>query len=130
MKAANDPQGLERELGVQLPAQYMALLAGYPEELLDGAADFELLANVDRIVELNREMRRLWPESDYDPIPETYLIIGEDGRGNLFAIDLSRGDDSPVFEFEHEENSWHSRAESLDSYTRQLIKLADEEAGH
>ena len=53
---------LEHGLAVDLPDKYRSLLADYPEVLLDSSADFELLADADRILELNQETRRIWPQ--------------------------------------------------------------------
>jgi hypothetical protein len=73
-------------------------------------------------------MRALWGKSDYadKPIPESYVLIGEDGCGNLFAIDTTIIGLCPVFEFEHEEGEWTQRAQSLEDFAQQLLQSAVE----
>ena len=109
----------------RLPKSYRRLLENYPAELSAATADGELLASLDDAVELNREMRRLWPQSDYRkrPIALSYFLIGQDGCGDLYAIDLDQGESSPVLEFDHERAKWRPRAGSLEEFVDQMKEL-------
>jgi hypothetical protein len=111
----------------KLPAAYRDLLASYPKELAATAGEWELLANLEDAIELNRKMRRLWPHSDYRkrPIADSYFLIGQDGGGDLYAIDLALGNSTPVLEFDHERAKWRPRAASLSDFVKQLKDLKD-----
>jgi hypothetical protein len=132
----NDFSGLTAALSVPLPQQYRDFLLHYPPELRQakyfdnakhgGPADFELLADPQQIVEFNQREREFWPESDYADVefPSSYLLIGHDGCGNLFAIDTSVTGACPVIEFDHELSQWSRRTETIDQFARQLQDIA------
>ena len=131
--AAIDIASLEQEHGTSLPEAYKQLLQNYPAKLsslnyfndpeFGGPSDFELLKDLEKISKLNKEEKEFWPESDYadTPLPPTYFFIGNDGGGDLFAIDTAGDTLSPVLRFDHEEGIWETGAESLDEFVKQLI---------
>jgi hypothetical protein len=112
-------------------------LTDYPRELnqarysegseCDGPKDFELLSTCKKIQELNHWFRKHWSESDYAEVafPDSYLLVGDDGCGNLYAIDTAKTN-GPVFEFDHEVSEWSNRARSLEEFGRQLLEMAAE----
>ena len=128
---------LEKALGVQVPAVYREFLAAYPDSLgrarysddteTGGPKDFEMLSSCNRIQRLNQRTRKYWSRSDYAeaPLPESYLLIGEDGSGNLYAIDTAESS-GQVLEFDHELGEWTQRAPSLEEFGRQLLDAAAE----
>lgn len=127
--------GLEMKLGVQLPAKYQGILQTYPSRLLpsddssDSPANWELLAKPRHVLKLNRRERRRWRRADYgkQPFPASYVLIGHDGGGNLFAIDAASNDQAcPVLEFDHEIPEWRRCADSLEEYMSQLAKMYKE----
>jgi hypothetical protein len=128
---------LEREFKIALPEAYRQILENYPADLsaaqysdnpkMGGPSNFELHSDLQRIGELNLELRKLWPDSDFadTPFPDSYFLIGEDGGGNYFAVDTAKSKESPVYEFDHEESVWNRRAKSLREFADQLIKFAE-----
>jgi hypothetical protein len=117
-----DRHGITPKYAAMLLPAYRDLLTHYSEELAATAGELELLANLEDAIELNREMRRLWPQSDYRkrPIADSYFLIGQDGGGDLYAIDLALGDSTPVLEFDHERAKWRPRAASLSDFVKQI----------
>jgi len=131
-------QKLENQLSVVLPEEYRQLLNDYPSQLAEldyfddasqgGPRNFELLADPQEILELNRRERRRWPQADYSHavFPDSYFLIGWDGCGNLFALDLAAQDGTAVYEFDHEEAEWALAAESLSAFVTHLQTMAAE----
>jgi hypothetical protein len=127
---------LESEFKIALPPEYRRFMESYPTELagalysnnpkMGGPCNFELQIDLQRVVDLNHEIRDLWPESDYadTPFPESYFLIGDDGGGNVFAIDTAKSADCVVFEFDHEVGNWNTRANSIQEFAEQLLGYA------
>ena len=106
---------LERELRVVLPDLYRQLLLRYPPELTigrggaDPVATRQLINGVDLLIELNREFRELWHRLDCDPPttadggrwPKDYFVIGRNGQGGLWLINIAVGD-AVVYFYDHE----------------------------
>lgn len=127
---------LEKKVGLILPQQYRTFLENYPQWLAQhkysddpkfgGPSDFELLSDLKQIAKLNRCWRKLWAESDYAeiPFPKSYLLIGEDGCGNIFAIDTQSTGKETVLEFDHELMQWESCADSIGDFANKLVKTS------
>ena len=129
---------IEEELAVSLPDAYRSILLNYPDELLKLAeilktdeicdpetpADLELLNDPDSLIENNRFVRT--PGHRYSksgaPWPASYFLIGIDGCGDYYAIDLQMGDESPVFFWGHEMMEWDEHAPNIREFIPQLVE--------
>lgn len=123
-------QDFAGSLGYQLPQTYCELIENYPEAMkklgvddYGGPADFELLSCPQDVVELNKRERQRWSSSDYaeTEFPESYLLVGHDGCGDLYAIDLDDSEPCDVLQFEHDKPSWGKVAESLKQFVSVLL---------
>src|SRR5687768_1468178 len=90
----DDIQRIERELEINLPEEYARLLRKDP--FVGGAYGF--YGEADDIVNENLFMRH---EGYVRPWPMTWLIVGDDGAGNDYFLDLDRVP-SQVFFLDHE----------------------------
>lgn len=129
-------QELERLCEASLPADYRALLDSYPEVLRlaaradDGGesdgmvADVELLANLQDIVEINREVRLgtiLDPEGQEFRWPDQFLVIGETGDGDYYCVDADCEHEG-VLQFRHHPVEFEIIADSLDEFVEMLVE--------
>lgn len=119
----DDVSQIERALGITTPSDYRALVTDYPPELFQHAADFDLMDDPARVVEMNREVRTgplygvTWPAH--------YFAIGENGCGDYYCLDLSRSA-SPVIFFDHETRSFVERAPSLQEWWPMVVREYEE----
>ncbi len=96
---------LEQNLGVKLPADYKQLLLNYPRELEKlGAKELHLIDDIDWLVEQNLFAREspsefFWWKKEWN---KNYFVIGEDGNGNCFYINLSEKENPSVYFLNHE----------------------------
>jgi hypothetical protein len=94
------PKDLEKELGITLPPYYRTILEQYPFERESQPDLYELFGDIDHIIEENLYYRqhcwfgRLWPAY--------YLVIGEDGLGNVYFID-TLNPNTAVYNANHDE---------------------------
>ena len=78
---------IERELSVRLPEWYCARLLNYPFE----KDEMELFSDATELIRQNRYNRNKgWFGF---PWLDSFLIIGEDGCGNLYFVNLGCSDD-------------------------------------
>lgn len=91
-------QELETATGGSLPAVYRELLLNYPQRLTDlatmlGIEELELLYHTrESLIRVNGEH----PECLHSIFPPHYFVIGENGCGDLYAID-TRSAAAPVY---------------------------------
>jgi hypothetical protein len=102
---------IERDTGKRLPAEYWQLLGQFPNEIGDWGQDGYLLLDSSAIIGLNRQIRSR-PVYGMD-WPDDYFVIGEDGLGDFFCIDLTKSP-SPVL-FDHEMSDFTKQADSVDA---------------
>lgn len=99
------------ELGVTLPDEYRRILLDYPASLRGTTAEgYEFLRLPDYIVSENKAVRRgtvfgmKWPGN--------HLIIGSDGGGNAYTINLEELP-TKVYVFDHDDRSFRIIAQSI-----------------
>ena len=100
---------IEQQLGLTMPEDYYQVLLAYPFERDSDSYDWNLFGEAETILKENQVYRDIgffgqkWPNN--------YLVIGGDGLGNIYYLDLSRKD-SPVFFADHESTSYSQVIES------------------
>ena len=120
---------IEGFLGCQLPARYRFLLLNYPQTLIDqgefGAANFDLYHSEGKLIEANGQASWMWPDR-----PDSFVIVGDDGFGEVFAIDTS-DDGCPVYGLSPHHGEFKDNvdagvpvrlAETVDEWARLLAK--------
>jgi hypothetical protein len=92
---------IEKELGVELPEHYVKFLLHF-SGLKNEEVDIEnfLYSNPDQSIEMNR-MIGFYSNSK---IIKKKLIIGDNGGGGFYLIDLVNPNDKKVYVFDHEES--------------------------
>ena len=125
-----DVNKIEKELAVKLPASYRHLLLHFPVEFEADTTDGPLWDDADALIERNLELReaRRSMGVDYKPLPDHYLLIGEDGAGWQHLIDLRT--DPPIvhiMEFENVDEINHAEDEddlpqSLNHWYHEYLK--------
>lgn len=99
---AEDVSKIELEIGLALPADYQQVLLRYPFASEGNAYCDELFGDAGYLIDTNRAYRegsffgQTWPRH--------YLIIGDDGAGNVYFLDLAR-ESLSVFVADHETTS-------------------------
>ena len=102
-----DRASLERvkeELDVELPEEYERLVREIPPDIPD-AAELDISVDPDWLIQHNRDLRadpgfffdrkKRWP--DY------FYVLGEDGNGNAFYLDLRESSAPIVYFLDHEQ---------------------------
>ena len=86
----SDVKRIEDAFNLTLPADYRHLLLHFPVRFSRGTTEQPLWDDADALISRNRELRtgRKSLGVQYHPIPEHYFLIGEDGAGWQFLIDL------------------------------------------
>ncbi len=93
---------IENKLQVTLPLPYRELMLSYPFADDPNPDAWEMLGNAKIVIAENTAYRK---EGFFGfEWPPHYLVIGGDGFGNLYFLDLSRGDET-VFFADHEMTS-------------------------
>lgn len=99
--SSSDLKKIERSLEIELPQEYKEILGNYPRSA-DRALETCLSNREDWVIRQNKMVRRAknssCPRKDWLP---KYLVIGEDGHGNRYYIDI-RQSPSPVYLYERE----------------------------
>jgi hypothetical protein len=129
-------EALEQICDASLPVDYLALLDSYPEILRsvaradDGSdsegivSEVELLAGIDDIVEINREVR-LEPVLDPQGLefrwPDQLLVIGETGDGDYYCVDTDCEHEG-VLQFRHHAVEFELIADSLAEFVEMLVE--------
>lgn len=127
---------LESLCGMPLPNDFRTVMTNYPSSLVEAVraddgtdaeglvSETELLANPAEILEINQEVRRqsvLDPEGREFCWPTNFLVIGENGDGDYYCVDLS-GQHEGVLQFQHQAVEFETVADSLDEYIEMLIE--------
>lgn len=91
---------IQKELGVDLPPHYATFLSTF-EGLINPEINIGnlLYASADDVIEMNRLMGFYLN----DKIIKSKLIIGDNGGGDFYLIDLVDKSDERVYVFDHEE---------------------------
>src|SRR5262245_4168795 len=102
-----DQASLERvkaELRIELPEEYESLVQNMPPDIPE-AADLDISTDAQWLIQHNADLRadpafffgrqELWPAYFY--------VLGEDGNGNAFYIDLREGPKPAVYFLDHEQ---------------------------
>ena len=126
--------GVESRLGVLLPSHYRRFLLAYPQALIDAKldlghtqespADRKFTSHPDRLIELNEEVRESgtpWVGEAGDPWPDRYLVIGDDGCGNYYCLDLRAGDEGVWF-YDHDAGGFERQFSDLGAFGRWLLE--------
>jgi hypothetical protein len=119
---------IEAELDIKLPTDYIAAVQQNPFKV--GAQEF--YGDANEILEQTKWNR----DEGFFGLkwPENYLVIGDDGAGNQYFIDVSRTP-SPVFFVDHEyaavDGKWKITEESasVHEWVRRLPQLWNEMEG-
>lgn len=122
---------IEKELATKLPDHYIAFISNF-KGLSNLSIDLEnfLYSDPNKLIEINK-LFEFYLETK---IVKKKLIIGDNGGGDLYLIDLINQNDKRVFVFDHEESvesffdskteiwSWEKLEsyESLESYENNL----------
>lgn len=112
-------QEIERLLGLALPRHYVEMVVNYPSALLGTEAeDFGLLNTPEAVVEQNTEVRNgpfygaKWPDR--------YLVIGENGCGDLYVTKLDATEFSVGF-FDHEQRAFVPHSSTKEEFVAKLL---------
>ena len=112
---------IAEELNLVLPSDYRHVLTHYPIRYAVGTTNEPVWDDADAIIERNRELRR--PRRslgvDYQPLPERFLFIGDDGAGWQNLLDLESPEPTAVYvmEFENVERISPMRTKSNENAT-------------
>lgn len=125
----NDIHMIHSELLVQLPKDYVDRMLNYPLAGTDNEG-WELCDDAEIIVKHNKELRRL---GFFDiPWPDHFFVIGSDGCGNFYFLNLKESD-CRVYFANHENRFDPENLEeleesypSIDSFISFLSEIATE----
>ena len=113
---------LERSLGLQLPAAYRHTMSNYPFGADSSAAEFWLLDDPDRLLELNRARVAAWPRE--------YFVLGTDG-GELTYLLNTAAPPFPVLAFDIESGQLEPHAPSFPAFVdllrKEMQRIEDDE---
>ncbi len=128
------PLSIKELTGFALPVKYMELLTDYPAALkkLARADDesetegyvntFELMSNLADVLDINKEVRYgavMDPDGNDFDWPSQVLVIGENGEGDYYGIDLSDEIHGVVF-FNHQTVEFEEITDTLSEYVELL----------
>lgn len=123
-------QHIEELIGFTLPANYLELLAAYPAALKNRARasdesetqgyvnTFELMSDLADVLEINLEVRYcsvMDPDGHDFHWPDQVLVIGENGDGDYYGIDLLDENSGVVF-FNHQTVEFVGITDTLTEY--------------
>ncbi len=108
---------IETELGVVLPDYYKTVMLNYPSDLSGEAPEeYELINYPDKIIDENKTAYEdFWGEK----LNKQFLIIGENGCGDYFLLDLKK--DNCIYSFFHDNQSFYKISNSLQEYTSMIL---------
>ena len=95
---------VKSELGIILPVEYERLVLDIPSDIPD-AEDLHISISADWLIGQNQELRTN-PSFFFfreEPWPEHFYVIGEDGNGNAFYLDLRERSNPVVYFLDHEQ---------------------------
>ena len=114
---------IETELAVTVPAHYREFVLAYPQTLRQAKFDYNgelasdsfLFDDPQQVIDSNKGIREpglLVVDSETEPWPDEYLIVGADGGGNYWCVKLG-SKSKAVWFFEHEEGIFERESASL-----------------
>ncbi len=108
MYTVYDIDRIERELDIELPEEYKSILLAYPFAHDSVVYEDDLFGDAATLISRNQESGQYgFMVHDW---PSHYLVIGTDGAGNDFFIDLQAAG-SAVYIADHEVTSKSKRLE-------------------
>ncbi len=125
---------IQKLTGFAIRDDYAELIGQFPSQLLniprsdDGADDegwvntVELMSDLMDVLDANQEVRFgpvTHPDGHEFTWPDQVLVIGEDGEGDYYCIDLA-GEYSGVLFFDHQLVEFEEITESLSEYVELL----------
>ena len=112
---------IEQELRVKLPEIYKRVLLKYPFPLDSDAAYYDLYGDPEVIVEDNK----YYIDNGINglPWPTHYFIVGNDGAGDIFFIDLN-SPDSPIFKTQ--QNSDHAKSIAAQEIAKNIYEFIEQ----
>jgi len=137
----DDISRIEASLGLVLPQSFVRFMLNYPPELRttrwtmkddegnehsECPAEYELCGTAEGIIALNRdEPERYHYSARLENWPESFLIIGQGGCGEVFAINTGT-EDSPVYRAEPSSGFSDPTIDGIDAYfDRVALSLAE-----
>ncbi|PHS04347.1 MAG: hypothetical protein COA78_16780 [Blastopirellula sp.] len=129
----SDIDTIEKLVGLPLPEEYINLLLEYPEALssmkCDGmcAATGELFNKANRILRENKFVRssKFNTEDAYGdlhPWKNHFLVIGDSGGGDYYAINL-KNKKVVVYFWDHGTSKLEKHASSLEQHIKKIFDL-------
>lgn len=131
----DDISRIEAGLGLVLPKSFVRFMLNYPAELRttrwtmnddegnhhsECPAEYELCGTAEGIIALNRdEPERYHYSARLTNWPESFLIIGQGGCGEVYAINV-RIEDSPVYFAEPSSGFYDPKVDGIDAYFDQV----------
>lgn len=128
---------IEARLKVVLPPHYRSFVLAYPRTLLNAALDMKtwqepaaesfLFNDPKRVIDINRAVRepgRLMLDGESEPWPGNYLIVGADGGGNYWCVDLEK-QGKTVWFFDHEQGAFEQQSKSLPDFVKYVLKYIE-----
>ena len=100
---------IEKQLKIELPDFYKNFMMAYPKELYEdwcSISQMEFIDSPQDIIKINEDVRKS-PHLDIDG---EYFVIGVNGCGDYFVIDLN-DDESPVYFWNHEVEDFDEESE-------------------
>jgi len=118
-----DINKIQTKTGVTLPEYYVEFVTQYPKELSETEApDYGLLDDPSEIIEQNIDVRM----NGYfgEKWPERYFIIGQNGCGDYYVIDLQSQNFSIGFS-DHEAMECTLYASNKEEFISKLLREMD-----
>lgn len=123
-----DIRRIEQTLNIALPSDYIEILCSYPEAIPE-ARELHLSDNPEWLIEQNLYVREV-PESFFGKKEWLWehFVIGEDGNGNCFYLNLKHGSPAPIFIMNHDSPDEHDieTAPSFESWIPKVRVEMDE----
>ena len=115
-------QSVEQELNLLLPDYYKEFMLDYPLDLLTEYEEYDFFSTPDKLIDENKKSYLdFWGK----PLNKKYFIIGFNGLGNYYMIDLEK--DRGVIGFYHNNQTFYEIAISLEEYQNKLMDATHEE---
>ena len=112
-------ENIQLKTGLTLPKYYVEFITNYPKILSETEApDYGLLDNPEEIIEQNIDVRK----NGYfgEKWPERYFIIGHNGCGDYYVVNLNSSEFSVGFS-DHEKMECNLYAESQEEFISKLL---------
>ena len=138
---AHEIQQVEAVLQCTLPQSFVRFMLNYPATLkttcwviesdngdsyTQSPAQMELRDTADGIIALNQDATTDYRYSaKLNNWPDSHLIIGTDGGGGRYAIDITR-EDSPVYFGDASSGYFDPQSDGLDMYFREIAGSLEE----